>query len=85
VTVLASANTDNPGFYVIAGSHQASCHAPRRYGLRLYAGKIATFPVKVRNGVNYDTIEIPSEYVIMERQPVKFFEKDIDGDLGLVS
>ncbi|KAH7703456.1 hypothetical protein AAVH_29366, partial [Aphelenchoides avenae] len=83
VTVLASANADAIGFYVIAGSELPSCYFPRRFGLRLYADKLSNYPVKV-NG-SHDPIYVPDNYVFAEKEPVKVFEKDIDGVLSIIS
>ncbi|KAH7716069.1 hypothetical protein AAVH_16528 [Aphelenchoides avenae] len=83
-TVLASANADDTGFYVIAGSEHHGCFFPQRYGLRLYASKLGTYPVEV--GTNgSDTIEVPWAYVTRNNEPAKLFEKDINGSLNLIS
>lgn len=84
MTVLASANVDETGFYVIAGSAWLECNNPFIYALRLYSDKLATFPVKLDNST-HDTIRVPREYVLSEYQPVKLYEKDINGFLTIDS
>lgn len=91
VTVLASANADDSGFYVVAGSalgvdfeKLVVCVDTRLYGLRLYAPKLAHFPVQVHEKT-FDTINIPLEYLLDANDPVKVFEKDIEGALIMPS
>lgn len=60
------------------------CADTHLYGLRLYAPKIARFPVQIDNAT-YDTIQVPREYVLGENEPLKVFEKDIDGSLIMPS
>ncbi|KAH7707660.1 hypothetical protein AAVH_25106 [Aphelenchoides avenae] len=54
------------------------------YGLRLYAPKLAHFPVQIVNET-IDILSVPKEYVLGDNQPVKVFEKDIDGALVMPS
>lgn len=80
MTVLASANTDDSGYYVIAWSALVGCPDNHLYGLRLYVPKLARLPVQIDFDM-YDTINVPQEYILGEYQPVKVFEKDIEGGL----
>ncbi|KAH7707662.1 hypothetical protein AAVH_25108 [Aphelenchoides avenae] len=84
VTVLASANADDSGFYVIAGSALVGCADTHLYGLRLYAPKLAHFPVQIVNET-IDILNVPQENVFGDDQPVKVFEKDINGSLIMPS
>ncbi|KAH7694114.1 hypothetical protein AAVH_38845 [Aphelenchoides avenae] len=83
VTVLAKANADDSGFYVIAGSSQVGCYGPyRKYALRLYADAIGKHPLMFGP---LEQVEVPHQYVSVDDAPVKLFEKDLEGDLRLES
>ncbi|KAH7705801.1 hypothetical protein AAVH_26991 [Aphelenchoides avenae] len=83
VTILASANADDSGFYVIAGSAQVGCHSVRKFGLRLFADAIAKYPLLF--GIKRDVTDVPAEYEIIDDQAVKLFEKDLEGRLRIIS
>lgn len=69
---LASTTTDIRGFYVIAGSFWPNCDVEVHYRLRLYDDRRATYVL--------NETEIPQEYVTLEKDGVKFFEKDLVGE-----
>lgn len=71
-TLLATATTDDTGFYVIAGSAHYTCYHYDSYRLQLYYDEVANYPLS--------KVEIPSSYVIRDDQPVKVFESDISAD-----
>ncbi|KAH7703032.1 hypothetical protein AAVH_29808 [Aphelenchoides avenae] len=79
---MANANADGAGFFELVG-----CHHLRQFALRLYAPKLGAHPVEVGNGTNYDRIEVLLHHVNDDKhqQPVKVFEKDIDGVKRLIS
>lgn len=83
MTVLASANADDSGFYVIAGSALVGCHSLRKFGLRLYDDSISKYPLLF--GIARDVMEVPLYYDTVDDQAVKLFEKDLKGVLHIES
>ncbi|KAH7705797.1 hypothetical protein AAVH_26987 [Aphelenchoides avenae] len=82
-TVLAGANADDSGFYVIAGSAQVGCLSQRKFALRLYADALAKYPLLF--GIKRDVMDVPQEYVTVDDHAVKLFEKDLEGRLRIIS
>lgn len=77
VTVLAGANADDQGRYVVAVF--GGCYPDETYGLRLYADSLAPYPLDV--GHDQDQLEVPRNCEYLLGQPVKDCKTDIVGQL----
>lgn len=67
MTVLASANADGQGYYVVAAI--GGCYPEETYGIRLYADSLAPYPLYVDH--NKDQLVISRECEYLVGLPVK--------------
>lgn len=81
MTVLAIANADGQGNYVIAAF--GGCYPEETYGLRLRADSLAPNPLQVDH--DKDQIEVPHECEYLLGLPVKDCKQDIVGQLSTSS